>query len=177
MDCFKLHPEFDSCYVSPGGAILSTVNRLPRILKNSKSKFSGYHRLSIKNKGGNHSMRYVHRLVAQVFIPNPDNLSDVDHIDGDIDNNDISNLRWLSHKDNTHNAFNSHERIGQKGKVPAKPVLRIEDRKVYKSITKADKDMGVCSGYVSSALTGRVKTIKGYSFRLLTPEDPEWDNL
>lgn len=42
----------------------------------------------------------VHRLVAKAFIPNPDNLSDVNHIDEDKTNNHVSNLEWLSHKDN-----------------------------------------------------------------------------
>tara|TARA_R110001632_G_scaffold40073_3_gene100184 strand:- start:1836 stop:2360 length:525 start_codon:yes stop_codon:yes gene_type:complete len=43
---------------------------------------------------------YVHRLVAEHFIPNPDNLRDVHHIDSNPKNNDVSNLAWLSHKDN-----------------------------------------------------------------------------
>lgn len=42
----------------------------------------------------------VHRLVAKAFIPNPDNLSDVNHIDEDKTNNHVSNLEWLSHRDN-----------------------------------------------------------------------------
>lgn len=40
--------------------------------------------------------RYIHRLVAQAFIPNPDNLPQVNHIDCDKDNNCASNLEWIS---------------------------------------------------------------------------------
>ena len=43
---------------------------------------------------------YVHRLVAEAFIPNPENLSDVDHIDCVKSNNHVSNLRWSSRDDN-----------------------------------------------------------------------------
>lgn len=43
---------------------------------------------------------YIHRLVAQHFLENPDNLSDVHHIDNNPHNNDVSNLQWLSHADN-----------------------------------------------------------------------------
>lgn len=44
--------------------------------------------------------RKVHRLVAEAFIPNPDNLQEIDHIDRIRHNNDVSNLRWISHEDN-----------------------------------------------------------------------------
>tara|TARA_R110000787_G_scaffold64770_2_gene146080 strand:+ start:2869 stop:3399 length:531 start_codon:yes stop_codon:yes gene_type:complete len=49
---------------------------------------------------GKHKKFYIHRLVAEHFIPNPDNLSDVHHKDSDPSNNDISNLEWLSHQQN-----------------------------------------------------------------------------
>lgn len=43
---------------------------------------------------------YVHRLVAQAYIPNEDNLETVDHIDCDKTNNNVNNLHWLSRSDN-----------------------------------------------------------------------------
>jgi hypothetical protein len=48
---------------------------------------------------------FVHRIIANVFIPNPDNLSDADHVDGNKANNAVSNLRWTTRKDNMHAAF------------------------------------------------------------------------
>ena len=42
----------------------------------------------------------VHRLVAKAFIPNPNNLSDVNHIDRDRTNNRVDNLEWMTHTDN-----------------------------------------------------------------------------
>ena len=44
--------------------------------------------------------RYVHRLIGEAFIPNPENLPQIDHIDGNKQNNDISNLRWVSVSEN-----------------------------------------------------------------------------
>ena len=48
-------------------------------------------------------MCYAHRLVAEYFLPNPDNLPQVDHIDRNKLNNDVSNLRWVSTKENNAN--------------------------------------------------------------------------
>lgn len=44
--------------------------------------------------------KYIHRLVAEAFLPNPNNLEQVDHIDGNKAHNSVSNLRWCSRKFN-----------------------------------------------------------------------------
>ncbi len=57
---------------------------------------TGYLRVAL----GRGAQRYVHRLVASAFHPNPGGLPQVDHIDGDRKNNAASNLRWVSVRDN-----------------------------------------------------------------------------
>lgn len=59
----------------------------------------GYLYVYLINNGKQKNCR-VHRLVADAFIDNPDKLSDVNHIDHDKKNNKLTNLEWLSHKDN-----------------------------------------------------------------------------
>ena len=49
----------------------------------------------------------IHRLIAIFFIPNPNNLTDVNHIDGNPLNNAISNLEWCTHADNIKHAWNT----------------------------------------------------------------------
>jgi hypothetical protein len=44
--------------------------------------------------------RDVHRLIAELFIPNPDNLSDVNHINSDKSDNRVENLEWVTHQQN-----------------------------------------------------------------------------
>lgn len=50
--------------------------------------------------GVNGRVTLVHRLVAKAYIPNPDNLREVNHIDGDKLNNNVENLEWISHSEN-----------------------------------------------------------------------------
>lgn len=77
-----------------------------RIWSNSSKKFlqpsknsNDYLQVSLW-KNGERKTLLVHRLVALAFIPNPNNLPEVNHKDENKENNDISNLEWVIHKDN-----------------------------------------------------------------------------
>ena len=79
--------------------------RTPRYLKGGLDK-DGYN-LVILCKDGKRYTRKVHRLVAEAFIPNRDNKSQVNHIDGCKDNNNPSNLEWCSNSENQLHAINT----------------------------------------------------------------------
>ena len=64
----------------------------------------GYLRINLYNNGINKKV-YIHRLVALTFIPNPDNKPQVNHIDGNKQNNNISNLEWCTISENAKHAF------------------------------------------------------------------------
>lgn len=64
----------------------------------------GYREVLLSENGKTNNAR-VHRLMAETFIPNPDNLRDVNHKDGNKLNNDISNLEWSSHSDNIKHSY------------------------------------------------------------------------
>lgn len=66
---------------------------------------SEYYRVPLTNKEHIRKYYLVHRLVAQAFIPNPNNLPQVNHIDGDKSNNTIENLEWTTREDNIKHAY------------------------------------------------------------------------
>lgn len=88
----------------------------------------------------------VHRLVAISFIPNPSNLPQVNHIDGDKSNNDVSNLEWVSDQDNHDHA----RRLGLKGKLSDEDILSIKE--LIKS-GKLQKDIASIFGVSKSTIT------------------------
>lgn len=104
---------------------ISTLGRLRnkhgRLLK-PRLQNSGYYFYSLYDGRGRdyQTQRTVHRLVAEHFIDNPTNLSDVNHIDGNKMNNSVSNLEWLSHSDNVKDSF-AKERKTRKGYKQPKP--------------------------------------------------------
>lgn len=67
-----------------------------------------YYRVCL-TKDGKVKMKNVHRLVAEAFIPNPDNFPCVDHIDRDRKNNSVNNLRWVDYKINIYNRSINHK--------------------------------------------------------------------
>ena len=102
---------FEGYYISKRGKLysklLSTRNKdskwrvvKPRLMKN------GYLRVLLHIKGRVPKAFYIHRLVAMAWIPNPDNLPMVMHLDNDRSNNKVSNLRWGTQSDNMIQATN-----------------------------------------------------------------------
>jgi len=91
--------DFPDYIVYTDGTIFSIKRNI--YLQPGLSK-KGYLHVSLSNKNGRKTLK-PHRLVAEHFIPNPNNYKEVDHKDRDKRNNDILNLRWVTRSDNTQN--------------------------------------------------------------------------
>lgn len=91
---------FDDYLCNEQGEIYSLKRN--RILKGRSMK--GYRRVVLM-KDGKTIDALVHRLIAQTFIPNPENKPEVNHKDGNKKNNSVFNLEWCTHKENVHHAM------------------------------------------------------------------------
>lgn len=101
-----------------------------RIVKSGKLKIpqetnTGYYQVLLwvgkKAKGF-----LLHRLVAEAFIDNPDNLPQVNHKDGNKANNSVNNLEWISVSDNLKHAYKNHLKIASNQKLTLEEVRYIK---------------------------------------------------
>jgi len=99
IEVWKRIEDFDDYEVSNLGAVYSI--RTGKILSLSEDR-KGYSVVHLY-RNGYRSNKKVHRLVAEAFIPNPDNLPEVDHINGNRKDNRVHKLRWVSSSVNTRN--------------------------------------------------------------------------
>lgn len=97
----------------------------------------------------------IHRLVAQAFIPNPNNYSQVNHIDGDKENNNIWNLEWCSAKQNNIHAIETGLR---KSKSCIRRIHCIETGFVYDNVAQAARATKTPSTSIWNCLKGKQKT-------------------
>lgn len=97
-EIWKDIPEYEGIYqISNLGRV---KNRHNRILKQQLN--NGYYEVRISKNNIKDSIK-IHRMLGILFIPNPDNLPVIDHIDRDTKNNILSNLRWCSRSANSVN--------------------------------------------------------------------------
>lgn len=112
----------------------------------------------------------VHRLVATAFIPNPNDLPQINHIDGNPRNNNINNLEWCTASYNNKHAYvNELNNLKAYNNKRKKIIIR-SDGKEYDCVYSASIDMEVSPCSIRDCLKKRIKTCKGYSFKYKT----EW---
>lgn len=123
----------------------------------------------------NKKVYLLHRLIAETFIPNPNNLPEVDHIDGTRQNNSISNLRWVTHKENLNNPVAIQREIdshtGKTGKYCHNSVsitqLDLDGNYIreWDSMADVTRELGISTGNICSCCQGKYKTAGGYIWK------------
>lgn len=173
MEIWKKHPDIPGIEVSTFG----NVRVLDRMVSNEKQKYlikgrilksgdngHGYLQINI-SIDGKKTRKYVHRLVAQTFIPNPDNLPQINHKDGNTRNNDIENLEWCTAKYNCQ----YREKYGvSRTEAVGTPVFAINLSTLevlhFSAQREAERELGVKQSYISAVINSKQKYAHGYWF-------------
>lgn len=117
------------------------------------------------SKGGKKYKCYLHRLVAETFIPNPDNLFQVNHKDEDKTNNCVSNLEWITPKDNC----NYGTRNERQGLGHSKPIEQYDLEgnfiKEWDSAAQIERDLGFNHSNISKCCLGRYNVAYNYKWK------------
>jgi hypothetical protein len=117
---------------------------------------NGYLQVILCKNGKIRNFR-VHRLVAEAFIPNPENLPQVDHLNGDRADNRVANLQWISKIENN--------RKRQSGIAIPRRVQCIETGEIFETATDAAKAVNRSKITMSQHLSGKTKTCAGKHFK------------
>lgn len=98
---------FDDYAITDKGEVISYKHNSKRKMKTFYQK-TGYENIKLCKNGETYH-KAIHRLVAEAFIPNPNNYPEVNHIDRNIKNNNITNLEWCTRQ---YNLEQSYETLG-----------------------------------------------------------------
>lgn len=114
----------------------------------------------------NGKTEYVSRLVAETFIPNPDNKSDVNHIDRNTKNNNVSNLEWATHGEIQKESYKGYSAPG--GREYSKKIMIIETGEIFPSIRACAKAIEGSPSGIRQCLNSNLGSYKGFHYKILS---------
>ena len=144
-----------------------------RILRPGRDK-GNYFIISL-TKNAKHKTHYIHRLVAIAFIDNINNLKQINHIDGNKENNCVNNLEWITCSNNLKHAYKKGLKgisekqkkfIANEGRKLSKITLQYNKNgefiKKWSSVREIERCLGISNEAISHCCTGKTKTAGGY---------------
>ena len=126
----------------------------------------GYQKVALYKDGKKKDL-YIHRLVAEAYIPNPEKKPQVNHLDENKLNNSVSNLEWATAKENS----NYGTRTERSNKKRSKPVYCVELDRVFDGISQAARELDLNKKHICDCCKGRYKTHGGYHWQYAVVED------
>lgn len=150
--------------ITKEGFVISYKNREPKILKPQLDR-DGYYKVQL-SYGKNRKKYFVHRLVAEQYIPNPENKPEVNHINGVKTDNRVENLEWVTRSENSKHAVN-YDLCKQPKKVNQYNING-EFIKQWKSIKEAKIKLNLKNAHISQVCQGQRKTAGGFIWKYAT---------
>lgn len=132
----------------------------------------GYKSILLYKDGKYHHV-LIHRIIAISFIPNPENKPCVNHKDGDKQNNNIDNLEWVTHSENTQHSFDNKLQIIGVGKNNhlSKPIAQYDINGVFiknwENARDIQRKLGFINGNISACCLGKKKTAYKYKWSFI----------
>lgn len=145
--------------ITEDGQVWSYISN--KFLNKRVQKRDGYELVNLY-KDGKQKTFQVHRLVAEAFIPNPENKPTVDHKDRDKLNNSVENLQWATTKEQAMNRdYNTVRR------TRGKKIVCVETGEIFNSQREAAEKMHLDQGNISRVCRGLLNTCGGYHWKFL----------
>ena len=166
QEIWKDIPGFEGLYqVSNFGRVKSLNYNKRKIEKCLSIKRSFVYDIVCLSKHGLSKYLLVHRLVAEAFIPNPDNKEQVNHKDGNKRNNKVDNLEWATCKENILHSVK--ELQNNPGNWSRKPVRCIETGEIFNSQTAAAKAYNTHQGAVGNSARTKHYSAGGFHWEFV----------
>lgn len=170
-EIWKDIPGYEGMYqVSNLGRVKSLVRKgkTYEVILKQFSNGHGYLQVFLTRNSITKSYK-VHRLVAQAFIPNPQNYRCIDHINTIRTDNRVENLRWVSHKENSANPITKERVTSAVIKRVGKIVMQYDIQgnliKTWDTPAQAAKTLGICDGPIRKCCLGKESTYKGFIWK------------
>ena len=141
------------------------VDKMITPYKNEK----GYLRVGL-SKNNQRKVIKLHRLVAEAYIPNPDNLPEINHKDGNKLHNCVDNLEWCTHKQNIKHSWenNLSKAKYSKENFSSKKVKQYDKDlnfiKEWNCMSDVERELGISTSHISQVCNGKRKTAGGYKW-------------
>lgn len=161
--------QFPNYIISESGEIVNITNgrKINPFINNL------YYRVNLFVSKTEKKMCYLHRLMAETFIPNPENKKEVNHIDGNKLNNSLNNLEWVTRIENSQHSYKYGLQRAKRGKnnMKHKKVIQYnlngEEIKVWDCVMDIQRELGFPSGGISNSCLGKNKTSYGYKWKYI----------